>query len=312
MKRKVIKQGNGTLTITLPKPWTKKVGLTGDDEIEMTETDVGLTISSERSSNMQKIQINAKKFNEKVLRLTLSAAHKSGFDEIEVLYDSPLVVKVVYELVKELYMGFSVVEQTQKRILLKSISRDRVEDFEKILRRGFLVALSMADSSYEMIKKNDFEDLPSLIPLEHFNNQLTNFCEIALNKKEYLDGNCFYYVVAWNLEKVCDNYKYICDNYKKAKIVNKNIIDLYKKVNLFFRKYYDVFYKFEINTLIELTKEGKSLKKEANSMYKFIKSDFDFIVINNLLNVILQCLDFSASYIAIHEFSDLKNGKLKI
>ena len=35
MKRKVIKQGNGTLTITLPKGWTEEIGLEGGDEVEI-------------------------------------------------------------------------------------------------------------------------------------------------------------------------------------------------------------------------------------------------------------------------------------
>jgi phosphate uptake regulator len=233
----------------------------------------------------------------------LSAAHKAGFDEIEILYEDPSIVKVAYELVKELYMGFSVVEQTNKRCVLKAISRDKVEDFNTILRRAFIVALSMADSSLEMIKNKQFSDLNSLISLEHFNNQLTNFCERALNKKEYKNGNCFYYVVAWNLEKVCDNYKYICDKHSEAKDVNKKILDFYKKTNDFFRGYYELFYKFDNNSLVRLTNKGKELIKESNKLHKNA-NDFEFIILSSLRDVILQCLDFSASYIAIKGFKE--------
>ena len=37
MKRKIIKQGNNTLTITLPKNWTEKKNIKAGDEIELSE-----------------------------------------------------------------------------------------------------------------------------------------------------------------------------------------------------------------------------------------------------------------------------------
>ncbi len=305
MKRKVIKQGNGTLTITLPKHWTERVGLKGGDELDIEETEKGLSVSSEKTYKFNKIKIDTTNFNERVTRLTLSAAHKAGFDEIEIIYEDPFIIKVANELVKELYMGFSIVEQTNKRCVLKAIASDKVEDFETILRRAFLVALSMADSSLEMIKNRQFSDLPTLITLEHFNNQLTNFCERVLNKKGYKDGNCFYYVVAWNLEKVCDNYKYICDYHAEAKgSINKNLLNFYARSNEFFRKYYEIFYKFNSSELVKLTKEGKAMLKQGRKMHKDIKNDFEFTVLNSLMDVILQCMDFSASYIAIHGYTD--------
>lgn len=300
MRRKVIKQGNNTLTITLPRQWTEKFRVKAGDELDLEETGKGLSINSEKTLKLEKVKIDVSNFNERVTRLTLAAAHKSGFDEIEVIYEKPSTIKIIHELVKELYMGFSIVEQSNKRCVLKSIATDKSEDFETILRRAYLVALSMADSSLEMISKKQFSDLESLIPLEHFNNQLTNFCERVLNKKGYKDGNCFYYVVAWNLEKVCDNYKYICDQSVDASAVSRKVLDLYKKVNQYFRDYYEIFYKFDIDRLVTLTKEGKELMSVMRKMNKL--NDFEFVVITSLMAVVMQCLDFSASYIAIKDF----------
>jgi len=44
MKRKIIKQGHNTLTITLPSEWVKKLNLNAGDEIEVYERDSGLVI----------------------------------------------------------------------------------------------------------------------------------------------------------------------------------------------------------------------------------------------------------------------------
>lgn len=37
MKRKIIKQGHNTLTVTLPSEWTKKLQLGAGDEVDIIE-----------------------------------------------------------------------------------------------------------------------------------------------------------------------------------------------------------------------------------------------------------------------------------
>ncbi len=46
MKRKIIKQGNDTLTITLPRMWCDKFGVKAGDEVNVEENDNSLIWNS--------------------------------------------------------------------------------------------------------------------------------------------------------------------------------------------------------------------------------------------------------------------------
>lgn len=307
MKRKVIRQGHNTLTITLPTKWASKYGIKAGDELELNEKGRNIILKSNNDVDIDKVQINASNMNERVLRWIMSAAHKTGYDEIEVLNSSSKQIKIIHELIKELYMGFSIIEQTSNRCVLKAISKDVGSDFHLILRRAFLVTNSMAEGTLDILRKKDYELLNGLIGLEHSNNQLTNFCERIINKigHEEEKKNCFYYVIAWNLEKICDDYKYICEHLPGKKLtIKKEILDLLEETNKFFKEYYEIFYKFDIDTLSKLADKGKKLLKEARSMSRHIKHDSDFLILNSIIQIVLKTRDFSASYVAIKEFKE--------
>jgi len=306
MKRKVIKQGHNTLTITLPTKWASKYGIKAGDELELDEKGRNIILKSNNAVDIDKIQIDVSDMNERVLRWIMSSAHKTGYDEIEILNPSSRQIKIIHELIKELYMGFSIIEQTSSRCVLKAISKDVGSDFHLILRRAFLVTNSMAEGTLDILRKKDYDLLSGLIGLEHSNNQLTNFCERIINKigHEEEKKNCFYYVITWNLEKICDDYKYICDHLPGKKLtIKKEIIDLLEETNKFFKEYYEIFYKFDMTTLSKLSEKGKRLLKEARSMSKLVKNEADFLILNSIMNIVLKTMDFSASYVAIKGFS---------
>ena len=49
MKRKIIKQGHNTLTVTLPSKWVKKLNLTADDEVDIIEKENSLLINAKEN-----------------------------------------------------------------------------------------------------------------------------------------------------------------------------------------------------------------------------------------------------------------------
>ncbi len=50
MKRKIIKQGHNTLTITLPSEWVKKLNLSAGNEIEIYENSGSLIINGKQNN----------------------------------------------------------------------------------------------------------------------------------------------------------------------------------------------------------------------------------------------------------------------
>ena len=58
MKRKIIKQGHNTLTITLPSDWVKRFNLQGGNEIDLIEKDNGLFLTTEKINSIKKAEFD--------------------------------------------------------------------------------------------------------------------------------------------------------------------------------------------------------------------------------------------------------------
>lgn len=304
MKRKLIQMAGKTMVVSLPSNWVKKYGLKKGGEIDLEEQGQRVVISTSKEYGIETVKADLRGATERVIRWTLSALHKSGFDEIIVDHDKKETVKLIEELIKDLFIGFTIIEQTKERCILKSISKDQESELDSTLRRAFLVTISMGEETLEAIKKENFKDLKELATKERMNNQLTNFCERILNKRGYKDHKktSFMYVIAWNLEKICDNYKYICDLFKDTKKIkiSKDVLDLYESANKFFKDYYDLFYKFDINRLSNLSMQKKEIEKETRKIMRG-KTEIELELVHHLLTIISQTSDFSASTIALNQ-----------
>ena len=305
MKRKLVKQGGSALTISLPKSWVNKYGLKAGDGISVKECGRELSIVTERGEEEgRSIALEASQINKRTLKWTLSGLHKGGYDVINIAFDNSDSMKVINNLVKDLFIGFVVVEQSNKGCVLRNISKDSKSDFDNLLKKAFSVTISMGESVLKAINDGRINDLTNLLSLEQTNNQITNVCERLLNKKGFKDyrKTCFMYVITWNLEKICNNYKYICnflmDNKETA--LNKDVINFYNNTNNLMVKFYEIFYNFNVNKLDDWNDKRKELIKEGHNLIKK-ETGTESIVISYLQNIIYQLADFSTSTIAINQ-----------
>lgn len=304
MKRKVIQLAHKTLVVSLPSKWAKNYGVRKGAELDVIERGQQIIFSTSMRSDFERVQINASNLNAEALRRwVLSSLHKTGFDEIEILYNNPKIVDVIQETIKELLIGFAIVEQSKNRCVVRVVAEEQEKEFDSILRRAFLVTKSMGESIYSYILEKKLKDLNELLVLEKTNNQLTNFCERILNKKGYKNDRKrdFAYVVAWNLEKVCDNYADICRllSANPNSKINKQVLDMLKQANDYFNSYYELFYNFDINNLSELEVNKNEFNKKTLSTFKN-SNQIETMVLCKLNELVTKTSDFSASFIALN------------
>ncbi len=301
-KRKAIQLAGKTLVISLPSKWARKMGIRKGDELEVEEKGNGLAVTAHKETVVEKATLDAKKLDTHALRWALSSLHKSGYDEIEVMYENPETAKVIHETLKDLFTGFAVTEQSRNRCVLRSIAKELETEFDGVLRRAFLVTLSLGESLAEYLESNKTDQLPDLLALEKTNNQLTNFCERILIKKGYKEyrKTCFVYVIVWNLEKICDNYKYII-NYMKDKNadVKKETSKMLERATGLLRAYYEIYYKFDSTKLVEALSEKKRLEEDLIGSFGKSTAE-DRVIMSYILQIATQVSDFTASFIAIH------------
>ena len=111
MKRKAIQLAGKTLVVSLPSKWARNMGIRKGDEGEVEEKDDNLNISASKKITLERFTIDATGLKDRTLRWTLSAIHKSGYEEIEILYDDSKTPQIIQEIVKDLFIGFAITEQ---------------------------------------------------------------------------------------------------------------------------------------------------------------------------------------------------------
>ncbi len=300
MKRKVIQIADKTLVVTLPSDWVREWGVKKGEEVDVLANGPRLIVSTSEQRDLKKGDIDVSNATERTLRWLLSSLHKKGYDEIEVRTDNPEHAVLIDELLKDLFLGFAVVHRSGSLCVIRSLSKELDDQLQVIVRRAFLVTLDLADQSLAFAKAKKFSEMRSLLSLEKANNQLTNFCERILNKRGLDEPvkTSFLYVIMWNLEKIADEYKYICEHLSVHKNVGKKTLDLFESVNSLLRRYYELFYTFDVAQLSKLSDDFKTIRSKIEIV---LAEGEDALVLSHLHHIVLKTADFSSSTYALHD-----------
>ena len=266
MKRRVIKQGHNTLTITLPAKWAQKKGLNAGDEIELIENGNELLVNASKRlvANSKTFDIkNAYKYLESypnnVFLRHMDVCYRLGYDELVINFDDARIVDFIQNET-EFLLGFEIVEQGENYCIVRNIATGNEEEFDHVLRRIFLTLIGMANDSLDAIRKGEFHRLKNISKMEKINNRLTNFCERQLNKtgyKDYRKTNSIYAMVTL-LEQICDEFNGIClylgEFEDKSIVLGSETIKLFRQSIDIVESFYGLFYKFDRVKLYELLK----------------------------------------------------------
>lgn len=270
MKRKIALIGPSTLMVSLPSKWAKKYCLKKGDEIEITENNEKLIVSTQNELFSKVIEINVSSLDKMLYRL-IGAIYKSGYEQVKIIFNSSKQLETIYDVLRKTCLGFEIIEQSKNYIIIKEISKPEHHEFENVLRRNFLFLLSTANDSLDSAKKQDYEELKNITLRDHNINKYSDFCRRILNKKPISESkNAPLYHIVEQLEKIGDFYKelclYMCNNKLK---LDKEILEIYQKVNEFLNFFYELFYKFNFSSLEEFSNKRQEvldlINKSLNS-----------------------------------------------
>lgn len=302
MKRKIIKLAEKTLVISLPAPWIQAHHLQKGQELEVVIDGERLVLQTPHTQQTKtSIELDAKHISDRVLRWMISSYHKQGYDELIILNYSSEHYTLIEELTRDLFIGFLVKEKTQLRIIVGQVAAVEIEEFDATLRRGFHHILQMAKELFTAFRKQDTALLASQLAHEQTNNKITNFCERLLNQSLSLkEKSHFWYVVAWNLEKLADSFKYCALHYADALQISASVLELETLFLEYLEGYAQLLYSFDFSTLVRLSEQKKELEtKLVNLLIQGEQQDR--VLVHYLHQAVLQIADFSASFVALQE-----------
>ncbi len=285
IKRKVIQIANSTQLISLPRKWSQKHGVKKGDEIDIEEEGDKLIISTDGEPDHKEITIDADKWNFFLPRV-IHALYKKGIDEIRINFSNPELLRVVQKSLGKETVGFELLDQGKDYCIIKNVSGD-LEDFDSVLRRTFLVLLQMAQESYEAVKNGNYSHLTNVAFLEESNNRFTTTCRRLLNKKgynNYQQVGPMYYIIE-ELEKIADHYKYMCKDISnmdpKKNKVSKEMLGMFNIVSRSLQLFYEVFYKFDENKVVEIAGNRKNVVDKKLHLLKNKNSAIDFTILHH-------------------------------
>jgi phosphate uptake regulator len=289
MKRKLVKQGNNALTITLPKKWLDKYNLKAGNEVFIKEHEPEIKITAKPIDKEKKIIVDFDTYKE-ITPKYLHSLYRQGINEIELHYKSSSCMDEVYKTLSENIIGYEVVEQYENKAIIKSVADVREDTFESMFRRIFRINQSMLNSLNKILNEKKNDEIHSTLQLEKTNNKLTNYCRRSISKRLY-EGQeiVLTYSVIEILERMGDEIKFTLKyiNSNKELIITENELLLLKEANDFFKIAHEAYFSKEFNKIAKEGIKRKHLIEESLNVFKkAIKKDF--YLMHYLINIIQQ------------------------
>ena len=264
MKRKIAQIGPSTLMISLPSKWAKKFNLKKGHELEITENNEKLIVSTQNEIQKNELELNVSSLNLMLYRL-IGAVYKAGYEQVKIIFNTPEQLEIIYDVLRKTCIGFEIIEQSKNFIIIKEISKPEHHEFENVLRRNFLFLLSVANDSLDSIKKQDYDELKNITLRDYNINKYSDFCRRILNKRSISEKNPPLYHIIEQLEKLGDIYRDLCLYIYENKLkIDKETLQIYQKINEFLNSFYVAFYKFNFENMEEFGRTRQALRELLN------------------------------------------------
>ncbi len=305
MKRKVIKQGHNTLTITLPSKWANDRGVRPGDDIDVVEQEKSLVISTEGNGAIpSSTVIDISGLTTPLIWRYISSAYRAGYDEItvnsigrgrkdlysafsyntlEYLKDSSqsrisglhmTPMETVSACVNRL-IGVEIIDQKSNYCLIKEMGEVTDKEFNNALRRIFILLQTEAESITEgLVGKT--EGLKAIHIVDTNLDRFEDFCFRVLNKKGYstMRKTNTMHSLIFTLELIGDELKKMAihifeDKGKYTSMVKEILNAIVEQLN----RSYKLFYKFNKELAVEIYQKDNEATKVALKYYKKLNDD---------------------------------------
>ena len=293
--RKLIRFGKSSFVISLPKPWLAKNNLEKGSLVRLNEDNDELILSAKVDDEVIEDVANLDVSNLSVMvpRL-IHAMYKKGVDKLVVTFDDSKMMDVVQASIGKETLGYEIIDQTKNKCVIKNISGG-LEGFNHILRRTFLLLISMANDAYDAFSSKEYDRLKNVAFLEEANNRFTTSCRRILNKQgsdDYKYVGPIYYIIE-DLENLADEYKYLCLYFAdKNPKLNKDNLDIFNDVNALLKSFYELFYKFDNKKVTQIASTRKEIIKRILAKMKETKNSDDFMLLHYLLIITQKVFNY--------------------
>jgi phosphate uptake regulator len=294
MKRKIIKQGHNTLTVTLPIDWVKKLNLNAGDEIDVEENNGSLLINGKQSCDDKKIVLDISGLRVPMLWRFFQSIYREGYNEIRLQFDPDQknyesaynyyssqfeykrlgekpskkpALDMIHDLVYR-FVGVEVIESGNGYCIVKEMGELSAKEFDNSLRRIFLLLLGLFDKVIVAMKQNDVGDIEICKTIHLMDTNVDRFIDYCcrINNKicdsSFQKNKPLMFSTLFLLELLGDEFKYVANHLARSKLKVSDVVPFAEKTKKHFENYYNLFYKFDKNGVIDFGEQDFKIYNE--------------------------------------------------
>ncbi len=297
MKRKIIKQGHNTLTVTLPTEWAKRFNLVGGKEVDIVEKENGLFISVEKQGEHKKAEFDISDMDIPTIWKYFMAVYREGYDELKVVFDPKQEIDSPYKYFSQhrldikykkqrekitiidalqrftnRFIDFEIVETGREYVLIREMGETTSKEFDNSIRRIFLLLQQMAEEVLESIKTNDKTLVSRMHDVDINLDKFHDYCIRILNRTSNKEPRktSLLFTILHILELIGDEYKniaiHLIQDFSKTRLNNLEGIASSAKKQI--DTLYDLFYKFDQEKIKDLSKIDSENYFNIPTLYK--------------------------------------------
>ena len=246
--RRLVKAGQASHTVSLPKSWLEKNNLKKGDIVYLKEiSDKEIAIrpdAQEQAAEQKEITIEIDKKELDTVQREITAAYLNNYSTISLLGDS--IAEKTKEIRKMLhdFVALEITEQTSKRIVAKDLLNLKEISVDKTIKRMDMIARTMLEDTTAVIDGKEVHE--SIIFRDFDINKLyfllTRLLKSATKNNETAESICIkkedilpVWYLAINLENLADDVKRICELIKN--INDKNLSNIAKVIGKISQNY---------------------------------------------------------------------------
>jgi len=295
MKRKVIKQGHNTLTVTLPSEWIKRFNVQPGAEIDMSELNNGLFLSTEKLSPEKKTEFSIMDLDIPTIWKYFMAAYREGYDEIVVKFEPGMLLESPYKYLAQhkydpkyknagkvpiesalqgfvsRFIGLEIVEHGKDFVRIKEMGELTSKEFDNSLRRMFFIMQQMAEETLKATQSNNSKFTSSMHDIDISMDKFQDYCTRILNKLGNKDSQktSLLFSIMFILELAADEFKNVSYHLtQKTKKFSPDIEKMALLVKQQIDAYQVLFYKFNKESLSEIGGIDTEIYLNIDKLYK--------------------------------------------
>ncbi len=220
MKRKTVRHGYSTLTVSLPSKWVKNNKIKPGQFLHLNTSKEGILISTDREEHFDTIETSLSSDKEWYIYRILRHLYTYGYDEVKINYSKKEHLALIRKNLDQL-TGFEIVESNSKYCKIKCVISIDDQEYENTVKRVMWLILSQFNYFLEDADKNKKPVMhEEIVEIYKTISKLNNLCRRLINKKTPYDSVTSKYAY-WFLTSLLNISSFILYSYDYAKKTDK-------------------------------------------------------------------------------------------